>query len=99
MQAAANLMRPTAQLLPGWLLAEKLSSFVLVSTICFLLGAAVRTTAGRAIRERIEKSLLERLPGYALFRCLTQQLAGRTDHNVWKPALAEMSGGLRPGFV
>jgi uncharacterized membrane protein len=67
--------------------------------VCFLIGAAVRTRPGRATRERIEKSLLERLPGYALFRSLTQQLAGSREENMWKPALAEIEEALVPAFV
>jgi uncharacterized membrane protein len=99
MQAVAGLVRPIAQLLPAWLRAETLFSFLLVLIVCFLIGAAVRTPTGRAIRERIEKSIFERLPGYALFRSLTQQLAGSREENVWKPALAEIAGALVPAFV
>jgi uncharacterized membrane protein len=59
----------------------------------------VRTPAGRAARERIEKSLFERIPGYALFRSLTQQLAGSREEQVWKPALAEIEEALVPAFI
>ena len=52
------------------------------------------------IRERIEKSLFERIPGYALFRSLTQRLAGKDDEeNVWKPALVEIEEALVPAFI
>src|SRR5262249_40581015 len=69
-------------------------SFVLVLLVCFLIGAAVRTQAGQKVRERIEKSLFERIPGYALFRSLTQQLAGSREEQRWKPALAEIQKDL-----
>src|SRR5262245_57022237 len=75
-KAVAGLVRPLAKLLPEWFPAEQALSLLLVVTVCFLIGAAVRTRAGQAARERIEKSLFERIPGYALFRSLTQQLAG-----------------------
>ena len=64
-----------------------------------MIGAAVRTPAGRAARERIEKSLFERIPGYALFRSLVQQLAGSHQEQVWKPALAEIEEALVPAFI
>ncbi len=99
MQAVGSLVRPIAKLVPDWLPAEKLLSFLLVLILCFLVGAAVRTTAGRGIRQRIEKSLFERLPGYALFRSLTQQLAGSREEHVWKPALAEIEEALVPAFI
>ncbi len=99
MKAVAGVVRPIVTLFPKWFPAETLLSFLLVMIICFLIGVAVRTPAGRATRERIEKSLFERLPGYALFRSLTQQLAGNREENVWKPALAEIEEALVPAFV
>jgi len=99
MQSAVAFVRPLAMLLPAWLPAEHILSLLLVLIVCFLIGVAGRTPAGRAIRERIEKSLFERLPGYALFRSLTQRLAGRDEENVWKPALAEIEEALVPAFI
>ena len=66
---------------------------------CCLIGIAVRTRVGRSLRERIEKSLFERLPGYALFRSLTQRLAGEDRESAWKPALVEIEEALVPGFI
>jgi uncharacterized membrane protein len=99
MQAVAGLVKPIAKLLPDWFPAERILSLVLVLVVCFLIGVAIRTRAGQAIKERIEKSLLERIPGYALFRSLTQQLAGSREEQVWKPALAEIEEALVPAFI
>jgi uncharacterized membrane protein len=99
MQSVVNLVKPFAMLLPEWFPAEHVLSLLLVLIVCFLIGAAVRTPAGRAMRERIEKSLFERIPGYALFRSLTQRMAGRDEENVWKPALAEIEEALVPAFI
>ena len=99
MKTVATLMRPFASLLPDWLPAEGLLSLLLVLFICFLIGAAIRTAAGRSIRERIEKSFFERIPGYALFRSLTQQMASDSREKVWKPALAEIEDALVPAFI
>jgi uncharacterized membrane protein len=82
MQSVVAFVRPFAMLLPEWLPADYILSLLLVLLVCFLIGVAVRTPAGRAIRERLEKSLFDRLPGYALFRSLTQRLAGRDEENV-----------------
>jgi uncharacterized membrane protein len=86
-------------LLPEWFPAEHVLSLLLVLIVCFLIGAAARTPAGRVMRERIERSLFERIPGYALFRSLTQRMAGRDEENVWKPALAEIEEALVPAFI
>jgi uncharacterized membrane protein len=99
MQSSVGLVRPFATLLPEWFPAENVFSLLLVLIICFLIGVAVRTPRGRAIRERIETSLFERLPGYALFKSLTQRLAGESQENVWKPALAEIEEALVPAFI
>src|SRR4026208_176633 len=55
MQSAVRLVRPFAALLPDWLPAEGFFSFLLVLLVCFVVGAAVRTRGGRAVRERLEK--------------------------------------------
>jgi uncharacterized membrane protein len=99
MQSAVAFVRPFAMLLPEWFPAENVLSLLLVLIVCFLIGVAIRTPAGRAIRERIEKSFFERMPGYALLRSLTQRMAGKDDENVWKPALAEIEDALVPSFI
>jgi len=98
-QSAAKLIRPFTMLLPDWLPAERALSLLLVVTVCFLIGAAVRTRLGGVLRERIETSVLERLPGYSLLRSLTQQLMGEGRENVWKPALVEIEEALVPAFI
>jgi len=98
-QSVGNLIRPFTKLLPAWLPAGNVLSLILVLTVCFLIGVAIRTRLGKAIRERMETSVFERIPGYALFRSLTQQVAGEGRENVWKPALVEIEEALVPGFI
>ena len=99
MASVMGLVRPLAKLLPDFLPAENILALLLLLVGCFLVGAAVRTAAGRAARERVEKSLFSRLPGFALLQSLTQQLAGYGQDKVWKPALVEIEDALVPGFV
>jgi len=99
MQSVVGLVRPISALLPDWLPAEDLLSLLVVLIACFFVGAAVRTRAGQVLRERMEMSFFGRLPGYALFRGLTQRLVGESDENVWKPALAEIEDALVPAFI
>src|SRR4029077_15145220 len=70
MQSLVGLVRPIAALLPDWMPAEALVALLLVVALCLLVGAADRMRLGRAVRERIEKSLFQRFPGYAVFRGL-----------------------------
>ena len=99
MQSVVGLVRPISALLPDWLPAEDFLSLLVVLIACFFVGAAVRTRAGRVVRERVEMTFFGRLPGYALFRSLTHRLAGEGDENVWKPALAEIEDALVPAFI
>jgi len=99
LQSVAGLVRPLTVLLPEWLPAEGLLSLGLVLVVCFLIGIAVRTRAGRILRERMERSLFEKIPGYALFRSLSEQLAGQGRESTWKPALVEIEEALVPAFI
>jgi uncharacterized membrane protein len=99
MKAVVDLVRPIAALLPEWLPAEDALALLAVLIVCFLVGAAVRTRAGRVVRERMEMGFFGRIPGYALFRSLTQRLAGEGDEIAWKPVLAEIEDALVPAFI
>ena len=99
MKSAATLVRPFAALLPDWIPAENLFSLLLVLIICFIVGVAVRTQSGRAVRERLEVALFGRLPGYGLIKSLTQRLAGDSEESAWTPALIELEDALVPAFI
>jgi len=99
MKSLAGLVKPFASLLPDWLPAEQFLSLLLVLAVCFLIGVAIRTSPGRRTWDRIEKSWFQRIPGYPLFRSLTQRLAGEGRDTAWKPALVEVEEALVPGFI
>jgi uncharacterized membrane protein len=96
MQSLAFVVQPIARLLPDWLPAERLLSLLLVLLVCLIVGFLVRTPAGQAL---LEHSVLEKLPGYTLFRSLTLRIAGKADNITWKPALAEIEEALVPAFI
>ncbi len=98
MQTLVAVVRPVAALLPDWLPAQNLLALLLMLLICFGVGVLVRTHVGGAIRDRLQ-ALFGRLPGYTLFRSMTKRLAGKTDENVWTPALVEIEDALVPGFI
>ena len=98
-KSLAPLLKPFTELLPRWLPGEELLSLLLVLVLCFLIGLAVRTPGGYAIRRSVERSVFEKIPGYSLFRGLTQRVAGQSEDKAWKPALAELEHGLVPAFI
>jgi uncharacterized membrane protein len=99
MKSLRDLVRPLAKLLPEWLPADHIFSLLLVLVICLLIGITVRTRTGRAAWGRMENSIFQRIPGYAIVRSFTQQLAGETQGEAWKPALAEIEEALVPAFI
>ena len=99
MKSVGRLVRPLAVLVPDWIPAERLFSLLLVLGLCFLVGLVVRTQAGQAVRERMEKVFFDRLPGYSLLRSLTQRMAGDTDEHAWQPVLVELEDALVPAFI
>jgi len=98
-KSLGRLVQPLSRLLPEWFPAETLFSFLLVLVVCVLIGIALRTSLGQATRIRIEKSLLQKIPGYEMFRSMTRQMAGESRESAWKPALAEIEDALVPAFI
>jgi uncharacterized membrane protein len=99
MKSVGGLVRPFTTLLPDWIPAERFLSLLLVLTLCFFVGFALRTRSGRALRERLEVVFFGKLPGYGLIRSLTQRMAGDSSESAWMPALIELEEALVPGFV
>lgn len=101
MKKVLGIVRPVAVFIPDWLPGESLLALLLVLGFCVFVGAALGTSQGRFVMEKAERALFERLPGYAVLRGLTQQLAGggRDAEANWRPALVEIEEALVPGFV
>lgn len=100
-KSLGRLVRPVASLYAAGSsqTAETALALLTMVLICFVTGVAVLSRPGRALRERIEGSVLAKMPAYVLVRDLTQQLAGQGRENAWKPAVAEMGGGLVLAFI
>ena len=99
MKSVAGLVRPLALMLPEWVPAETALSLLFVLALCFLIGVVVRTRMGQTARDKIERTFFERIPGYSLLRSLTQQMAGKSRENIWKPALLDGDEGLLLVFI
>ena len=99
MKSLLGLLAPVAKILPKSVPAENLIALVLVLVICFFVGLAVRTRMGRAIRNRLDGPLFQKIPGYSLLRSLTQRLAGDARDQAWGTALIEIEDALVPGFI
>jgi uncharacterized membrane protein len=94
-----GLVQPISKVLPEWMPGPGNLSLLLLLIICFVVGLAVSTSMGRSTWERMEHALFQKIPGYALFRSMTQQMAGSTQETAWKPALVEIEEALVPAFI
>jgi len=99
MKSLANLVRPFAQILPEWLPAEQLLSLLLVLALCVVIGACVGTGLGQRVRDWIERTVFEKIPGYGLLRSLALQMAGQSRESTWKAALFQSDEALIPAFI
>jgi uncharacterized membrane protein len=99
MKSLGGLVRPVTRLVPAGFPAEGVLSFLLVLIFCFIVGIALRSQFGQAAEATLENSLLQKIPGYTLFRSMTRQLAGDHWETAWKPALAEIEDALVPAFI
>ena len=99
MQSVGKLVVPLTALLPDWVPAQELLSLLLVLAICALIGATVGTRIGKGVRNWLERTVFERIPGYGVIRSLTHQMAGRSRESSWTAALIEIEDALVPGFI
>ena len=98
-KSVIGIVHPIAKLLPPWFPAADVLSILLVLVVCFLIGLLVHTAIGRSAKKSIEKSVLERIPGYELLRSLGQRATGQSGSSDWQPALIEIEEALVPGFI
>ena len=90
-----KIVTPIAEKLPiktvGGLALATLLAVLVILAFCFLAGLLVRMRIGQLIQRRMENLLLQRLPGYVMFKNLTRQLAGQEGIE-FAPALVDLYG-------
>lgn len=63
-----------------------------VVLLCYFTGVAVRTRWGSVLRRWLERSLLERIPGYSMVRTLVHQYLGHEAERKFRPVLVDLYG-------
>jgi len=92
-------LNPVANHLPANVHFTRLVALLLVLLACFLTGLAMRTRLGRLAKDSIERSVLERLPGYSVLRAVGRSFLDSTPDAGFVVAMVEMEDGLVPAFV
>jgi uncharacterized membrane protein len=74
-------------------------AILIMLAVCFVAGIVVRTGPGRRAKNVLERSVLEKIPGYALVRGLAERVSGDESEGAFRPALVEVEEALSPGFI
>jgi uncharacterized membrane protein len=93
------LLAPVTATIPAGAQFRQLIAVLIVLTVCFVAGIVVRTGAGLRAKNALERSVLERIPGYELVRGLTARVSGDEREGTFRPALVEIEDALSPGFI
>jgi len=98
-KGALVLLLPIARLLPQTVVHDKLVALGLLVVICFVVGLLIRTQPGQRLGRWLTQHIFARIPGFALMRGMTRQLAGDKGEESFQPALVEIEEALVPAFI
>jgi uncharacterized membrane protein len=93
------LLSPVTEAIPAGAQFRQVIAMVIVLAVCLLAGLVVRTGPGLRAKYALERSVLERIPGYALVRGLAERVSGERGDGAFQPALVELEDALSPGFI
>ena len=99
LSAIVALLSPVTAAIPAGVQFRQLIAILIVLAVCFVAGIAVRTGPGRRARRSLERSVFEKIPGYALVRGLTERVSGDERKGAFQPALVEIEDSLAPAFI
>ena len=99
LSAIVALLSPVTAAIPAGAQFRQLIAILIVLVVCFVAGIVVRTGPGLRAKNMFERSVLEKIPGYALVRGLTERVSGDTREGAFRPALVEIEEALAPGFI
>jgi uncharacterized membrane protein len=93
------LLSPVTAAIPAGAQFKQVLALMIVLAVCLVAGLVVRTSAGLRAKNALERSVLEKIPGYSLVRGLASRLGGDESEGTFQPALVEIEDALAPGFI
>ena len=83
------LLSPVTAAIPAGAQFRQIIAILIVLAVCLVAGLVVRTGIGLRAKNAVERSVLERIPGYALVRGLAERVSGegakaRSSRRSWK---------------
>jgi len=99
LSAIVAILSPVTAAIPAGVQFRQLIAILIMLVVCFVAGIVVRTGPGLRAKNTFERSVLEKIPGYALVRGLTERVSGDEREGAFRPALVEIEEALAPGFI
>lgn len=94
-----GILAPIAAMLPLDIFASEslrnVIALLIILAICFAAGILVRTTLGGKFWSWVNQTLLDKIPGYTLFRTFSRQLANTEDTSQFQPAVIQLQDETR----
>jgi uncharacterized membrane protein len=103
LQLTGQVLAPVTRLVPvetvAGIVVLDLLAITAVVALCFAAGLLVRTAAGRALGDRLERAVLGRVPGFTLVKSITRGLVGLESGSEVSVALARIEDAWVLSFV
>jgi len=97
--AATVVVHPIAAQLPEKARHPQLLAAALLIAACFAAGLLIRTAVGRQVKSAMERSVLDRVPGYSVLRGVAERLDRTNQAKGFAPALVVIEDALAPAFI
>jgi uncharacterized membrane protein len=97
--AVMALVAPVTAQVPAGAEFRQLIAIVIILAACFIAGLVVRTGPGGRGIEKLQRRLLEKIPGYQLLRSVISRLSGDETSTAFEPALVELEDALVPALI
>lgn len=99
LSAVMALVAPVTAQVPAGAEFRQLIAILIILAACFVAGLVVRTGPGGRGIERLQRRLLEKIPGYKLLRGVISRLGGDETSTAFEPALVELEEALVPALI
>lgn len=99
LSAVMALVAPVTAQVPAGAEFRQLIAILIILAACFIAGIVVRTGPGGRGIEKLQRRLLEKIPGYRLLRDVISRLSGDETSTAFEPALVELEEALVPALI
>lgn len=97
--AVMALVAPVTAQVPASVEFRQLIAILIILVACFVAGIVVRTGPGGRGIQKLQRAVLEKIPGYKLLRGVISRLSGDETSEAFEPAMVELEEALVPALI